>query len=554
MPNRKTAHAQVAEPDVGSDAPSEGSQQPAEAPSGTYIPVHAFRKCLTASQSRPRPASPRTSYLSASAVPTPVSLSNAFYRPQKAFEGQQKPSLTASLALKKGIVAASEEHKKDCIMCPKPGTKTCSGCKQAKYCSRKCQAGDWHLHKQFCKTFAGADDTRARPSPDHRRFLFFPAYTNKPQLIWAKCEPLHAGNIDMVSLEHEDITAFMEKTGIRPSTDTCAFPTDNQPRTLCGFQHKLVFIMLRDSDEHRIRDAQHVNRSINGLAQPGIISPWTGPVLAFATDLECVSATAAAMLDMSPRYVRHLADYLFNWDQNACIPFPKRAGVPMLPAIKLSDLADPFNVAMGITQNTQPVKVPRREPFSGVGGNMHITLAFLVGLTWYMRQASPRAVMASMELYKNSEVYLANLLRLPRWRGLELRWLGNCVSPYVNEDGAWEAMFEQPTHLLGSAVVVHGKGAELHPLHLDALERYLDDAFEQKFFPTRDGFAAFWLRYTKECVSLGMMEAAKEPKSPYELEDEGGDDILGGCTEIVAGFMNDHPRQIWASIVRDLDV
>ncbi|KAK0731558.1 hypothetical protein B0H67DRAFT_549299 [Lasiosphaeris hirsuta] len=439
----------------------------------------------------------------------------------------------------------SDEHKKDCIMCSKPGTMACSRCQQAKYCSRECQMNDWQLHKQFCKTFAGNDGTPARPSPDHHRFLFFPAYTNKPRLIWAKSKARGSGEADMVVLQHEDIAAFIEKTGITPSTSTCIFPTDNRPRKVCGFQHRLVFIMLRDDEEHRITDANHVNRSINGLAQPGLISPLMGPVIAFASDdLECSSDTASAFVDMDPRYIRHVADFFYLWDQNACVPFPKRVRYPILPAMKLSDLSEPFNVAMGITETFQPVWVPEAAPFGGPQQNYPMTLAFMVGLTWYIRQASPRAVMESMAAEKRGH--------LPRrWKGPKLLWLGNCVALIRKEEGDFDMRFLQSNHLVGSAIFVHGKGAALHHFHVDALDRYLDDVYKKRMAPTKEGFAEFWTRYVEKCVGLGIMEAGKEPKSPYELE-EGSEDILGCNTEYVASLIKTHPRQIWAGIVGDM--
>ena len=34
--------------------------------------------------------------------------------------------------------------------CTQPGTLTCRGCKEAKYCSQTCQAADWKTHKKAC--------------------------------------------------------------------------------------------------------------------------------------------------------------------------------------------------------------------------------------------------------------------------------------------------------------------------------------------------------------------------------------------------------------------
>ena len=41
---------------------------------------------------------------------------------------------------------------RDCdnINCPKPGTKTCTRCKEVWYCSKDCQVAHWHNHKTQC--------------------------------------------------------------------------------------------------------------------------------------------------------------------------------------------------------------------------------------------------------------------------------------------------------------------------------------------------------------------------------------------------------------------
>jgi MYND finger len=35
--------------------------------------------------------------------------------------------------------------------CSKPGTRKCSGCRSAKYCSRNCQRSNWSAHKAACQ-------------------------------------------------------------------------------------------------------------------------------------------------------------------------------------------------------------------------------------------------------------------------------------------------------------------------------------------------------------------------------------------------------------------
>jgi len=43
-----------------------------------------------------------------------------------------------------------------CAVCGEAATKRCSRCKNAWYCSRECQVGDWKSHKTMCDVVAGA--------------------------------------------------------------------------------------------------------------------------------------------------------------------------------------------------------------------------------------------------------------------------------------------------------------------------------------------------------------------------------------------------------------
>ena len=38
-----------------------------------------------------------------------------------------------------------------CVICNEEAEKKCSRCKNVSYCSKKCQAIDWKLHKKICQ-------------------------------------------------------------------------------------------------------------------------------------------------------------------------------------------------------------------------------------------------------------------------------------------------------------------------------------------------------------------------------------------------------------------
>jgi hypothetical protein len=99
-----------------------------------------------------------------------------------------------------------------CIVCDKPSSNLCDRCKHAKYCSRECQVADWSLHKKVCADFAGPAADGKRPSPEHRRILFFPTFSTKPELLWA----IHHETDDNEWLEfdHADVALFCEKAKV----------------------------------------------------------------------------------------------------------------------------------------------------------------------------------------------------------------------------------------------------------------------------------------------------------------------------------------------------
>lgn len=64
-----------------------------------------------------------------------------------------------------------------------PGIQ-CAQCRSTYYCSRGCEKSDSPSHSLLCKQFAIQAD---RPSPEHKRAIFFPVERDKPCLIWIPC-------------------------------------------------------------------------------------------------------------------------------------------------------------------------------------------------------------------------------------------------------------------------------------------------------------------------------------------------------------------------------
>jgi hypothetical protein len=100
--------------------------------------------------------------------------------------------------------------KRLCVGCEEACKRVCGGCKHASYCSRECQVADWPVHKKLCKDFAGHGADDKRPSPEHRRILFFPLHSSKPELQWiVPTEEKPDDPFVFFHLEHPDVDLFV---------------------------------------------------------------------------------------------------------------------------------------------------------------------------------------------------------------------------------------------------------------------------------------------------------------------------------------------------------
>ena len=105
-----------------------------------------------------------------------------------------------------------------CVSCDEVGHGlTCGKCKHTTYCSPECQRADWPIHKKFCNDFAGAASDGERPSPKHYRILFFPAFQEKAQLLWAI--PHEVEGKAWIDFEHPDLDQYQERSGIKDLKD-----------------------------------------------------------------------------------------------------------------------------------------------------------------------------------------------------------------------------------------------------------------------------------------------------------------------------------------------
>lgn len=69
-------------------------------------------------------------------------------------------------------------------MCNTSPAIQCVHCGNTYYCSTDCERSDFPSHSLLCKQFATQPD---RPSPEHKRAIYFPDEREEPCLIWVPC-------------------------------------------------------------------------------------------------------------------------------------------------------------------------------------------------------------------------------------------------------------------------------------------------------------------------------------------------------------------------------
>jgi hypothetical protein len=205
----------------------------------------------------------------------------------------------------------------------------------------------------------------------------------------------------------------------------------------------------------------------------------------------------------SLRDYRTFIYYIQNRRINPCVH--DHDGIPctVVPATRIVDLKDPFNQAMGITNPTDRVWAPVRH----MNPAMVWTLAFLVGLPWYIRDGNT----------------LEHAAR--PWQGMDLRFFSRvtvCLpnqGGLVDEDGqALKEYYTQTYDMTysGFFVIVHNRDMPILEHHVLALIKYLHFCVDDKLVPKKKDFQKYWNAYRTVKVEYG--ENMDKVHSPYEID------------------------------------
>lgn len=219
--------------------------------------------------------------------------------------------------------------------------------------------------------------------------------------------------------------------------------------------------------------------------------------------------------DITMRDFRHIVDFYQKYKDNPCIANPDRSILQSIPAIKISSTNDPFNKQMGITDAMRTVKV--QAPLQTDRFQTAVTLANLVGLSWWLRDGNP---------------ITSEGIERP-WKNADARYLDTITVACTVEDRTYA--YSGTTPLQGSVLVMHAKGLPLDFHHIWAFNEYLDLVMITRGMPSKPAFKAYWARYKDVKARSGI--CMDNVPSPYDLEDPELEDILDTDAKIVRKAM-----------------
>ncbi|KAK4940868.1 hypothetical protein LTR10_019140 [Elasticomyces elasticus] len=164
------------------------------------------------------------------------------------------------------------ELEKTCIMCPRRGTRVCTNCKDARYCSTDCQKVDWKHHKILCPTFNQEKPPITRSNAFHRRALFYPGGDQKARFVWVEIWTEREGTYAV--WDQLDLGAYLGG-----ATGACDYFSDPNPIQARRF--------MRDDTEFGLlywckdpNDAEPPNLGLRACTRGRACAPnFRGPIL-----------------------------------------------------------------------------------------------------------------------------------------------------------------------------------------------------------------------------------------------------------------------------------
>ncbi|PWY84008.1 hypothetical protein BO83DRAFT_413530 [Aspergillus eucalypticola CBS 122712] len=386
-----------------------------------------------------------------------------------------------------------------CVMCNKAPARRCGRCRSTHYCSKDCQKSDFSSHKLLCKKLATLPD---RPSPEHKRAIFFPVHQTEPVLIWIPTERQY----------EEDSRVWWTKAPIRsylgpdsPSTGRLHVEhNDVRGRNLgsgmfgSALRNEGYCVTLLHRDGYLV-DGSPPNKSIlasvraSGAPRPPYA--YNGPMVAMRE----VHPEDYADIQLSD--FRHLMDYLITYastDVRESVPDLQYRAPTVVRGVKICcdgeiklHASEPF-VSIDVRRST-------RLHLSSIQGDSNSPISALLGIPlifWKDPDAeyhvNPPGWDATQWASSNQNAAFMMMVTNPSdpsWGWAPLYWnrdIGNVW--VVREDG-------QDLDVRDVAMMCHFARFKLQRLFEDSLESKgtsLQDRKRVLKYITRENMRAFW--------------------------------------------------------------
>lgn len=198
-----------------------------------------------------------------------------------------------------------------CVMCYTIPGRLCKRCRSTYYCSRDCQRSDYASHKHLCRQLSTEP---SRPSPEHKRAIFFPVDEDQPRLIWIPCR-CQCDDDDLRPWTEVDHHPYLGPDSPRKGTMRIEHNPVRSRNLGSGFaawaphkQGHCVSVLHRDA---YLIDGSPTNRSISACVRASCTSipahEYRGPMIALR------EIHHEDYVDITLADFRHLMDYLVSY-------------------------------------------------------------------------------------------------------------------------------------------------------------------------------------------------------------------------------------------------
>lgn len=258
-------------------------------------------------------------------------------------------------------------------------------------------------------------------------------------------------------------------------------------------------------------------------------SPIMGPLIVFACIRTAEGATR--MTDITPRDIRRVTAFFTMYRMgNPCVSFFKVYPYQLVMALMISNRQDKYNMKMGL--NTAKLAMQEiHMPLHSFHSSYAISLAFAIGLPWYIRHVSPMETDAE----DPGASYSTKAFNCDT----ALRWTRHTT--HMNFKALMKhraTSFESTRRFFtGSVVIFSGTLQYVSPFYILAFDCYMEECFNGDIMPSKTGFKSYW-EHNIDGTS----------PSPYQADEEmAGGDVMAPeqAGNLLRNVVRENIAQVW---------